>query len=413
MAPEIDEAQDMEMVGYHDLNGRPAFKLALQRFGDRWILYTGHLWTSGWSVLDVTVPEAPQFVRFIPGPAGARTSQIQVAEGLMVTSLERPFYGETAMDPDIAGFLIWDVGSDPTDPRLVGHHRTGGHGCHRNFYSGGAHVYATVRSPVGFDGFILAVVDVSDPKDPTEVGKFWMPGQRLDAGAEDGPPVDYGLGLHGPAYVVGDRAYASWGNAGAAVLDVSDPASPRLISRIGLGALHGYLGCHSAVPYPDRQLMVINSECLFEGFDAPPQFVATVDLRDETKPTVMSVFPVPKPSPILSLPNYYHKGGRFGPHNQHHHQGHPDLYRPDDVLPITFFNAGLRLYSISDPYMPEEVGYFVPVAPTHRYGDRPATALVCHFEDVIVDRRGYIYSSDDNHGLFILRTPWLPIQEVG
>jgi hypothetical protein len=164
------------------------------------------------------------------------------------------------------------------------------------------------------------------------------------------------------------------------------------------------------VPYPDLQLMVINSECLFEGFDAPPQFVATVDLRDETKPTLMSVFPVPKPSPGLAYRNYYEKGGRFGPHNQHHHQGHPDLYRPTDCFPITFFNAGLRIYSIADPYMPDEAGSFVPATPTHRYGTRPATTLVCHFEDVLVDRRGYIYCSDDNHGLFILQSPLLPTQ---
>jgi hypothetical protein len=33
----------------------------------------------------------------------------------------------------------------------------------------------------------------------------------------------------------------------------------------------------------------------------------------------------------------------------------------------------------------------------------PATALVTQSEDVLVDARGYIYLSDKNQGLYILR----------
>jgi sugar lactone lactonase YvrE len=31
------------------------------------------------------------------------------------------------------------------------------------------------------------------------------------------------------------------------------------------------------------------------------------------------------------------------------------------------------------------------------------TSLVTQIEDVVVDRRGYIYCTDKNHGLFVLR----------
>ena len=50
---------------------------------------------------------------------------------------------------------------------------------------------------------------------------------------------------------------------------------------------------------------------------------------------------------------------------------------------------------------PKEIGYFVPADPLTRNGPKPSR-LVAQSEDVIVDRRGYIYLSDKNHGIHIL-----------
>ena len=82
-------AHNTEVLGYHDLNGKPAFKLAMQEVNGRWYLYLAHLWHRGWSILDVTDPTAPEFVAFIPGPENTWTIQIQVADGKMITGLER------------------------------------------------------------------------------------------------------------------------------------------------------------------------------------------------------------------------------------------------------------------------------------------------------------------------------------
>jgi len=49
----------------------------------------GHLWDRGWSIMDVTNPRDPQVVKFIPGPANTWTIQMDVAEGKMITALER------------------------------------------------------------------------------------------------------------------------------------------------------------------------------------------------------------------------------------------------------------------------------------------------------------------------------------
>ena len=43
-------AKNIDPIGYHDLNGKPAFKLAIQEVKNRWYLYVAHLWHRGWSV---------------------------------------------------------------------------------------------------------------------------------------------------------------------------------------------------------------------------------------------------------------------------------------------------------------------------------------------------------------------------
>jgi hypothetical protein len=50
----------------------------------------------------------------------------------------------------------------------------------------------------------------------------------------------------------------------------------------------------------------------------------------------------------------------------------------------------------------EEVGWFLPPAPTKRYGSLLYDKLVSQ-TDVLVDTRGNIYITDKNWGLFILR----------
>jgi hypothetical protein len=81
-------ARNLDAVGYHDLNGKPAFKLAMQEANDHWYLYLAHLWHRGWSVLNVTDPAAPRYCTYIPGAENSWTIQIQVADGKMIAGLE-------------------------------------------------------------------------------------------------------------------------------------------------------------------------------------------------------------------------------------------------------------------------------------------------------------------------------------
>jgi hypothetical protein len=408
------EKSSVSLVARHDLDEQPAFKLAMQEVDSRRYLYLAHFWDSGWSILDVTEPTDPELVNVIDGPTDTWTLQVQVADGLMITSLERPLKGwqpadGDALDPDgdpETGVYIWDV-SAPTEPELLSHHETGGEGTHRNFYAGGDHAYLCVN-PDEFNGHVLSIVDVSDPTDPEEVGQWWWPGQHED---EDGDPRDEFVFdvpgpidefyFHGPAYVVDDRAYLSYGRLGLVILDIADKTDPQLISQLDFGGLGSCLGTHSVVPIHGTDYLAVNSETIMEGDADSLNYTFLVDIADEEQPRVASSMPLPTPEDDLSHDNYHEKGGRFGPHNQHHYQGMDCLWKPTEYLYMTYFNAGLRIFDISDPLAPTEAGYFVPDDPTERIGSLPET-LVTQSEDVLVDDRGYMYVTHKNHGVFIL-----------
>lgn len=429
------EAHRVTPVGYHDLEDRPAFKIALDEVDGRWLLYLAHFWHQGWTIVDVTDPSDPEHVRFVEGPPNTTTKQIQVADGKMITALERPGKTDPTVgeptDPDQpyeTGAYIWDVETDPTDPTLLGHYETGGRGTHRNFYAGGDYAFMCA-SPEGYEedladtgtppakNFHLRIVDISDPTDPTEVSTWMAEGQHPDEPWED-PVNRY---FHGPAYVQGDRAHLAYGHIGIVTLDIADIDAPERLYAMRPGeGIGGWNGVHSFIPIPGTTLAAVNSEAILEGHPLeldggePLGYTYLVDITEEREPVwrgarhhgprIVSSMPLPHPEPDAPYDSYYDKPGRFGPHNQHHPRGEATRLQQSDYLVMTYFNAGLRIFDISDPAMPTEAGYYVPVDPEKRYGPRPRNELGTQVEDVVVDARGNIYCTDPNRGLMILET---------
>lgn len=397
-------ARGIELVSYTEAAGSPVFKLALQVVGERWYLYATHFWEPRISVLDVTDPAAIELVATIEGPSDTATWQVQVADGLLIQGMEHipvPWGGDPSRPGD-EGVRIFDV-SDTRSPRLLSHWRTGDNGVHRNHYTGGRYVHCAAHQP-GFDGNLYVILDIADPSRPVVAGRWFVPEQYTAAGASAGPRIS----LHGPAYVEGDRAYLPYGAAGLVILDISDVTRPRQISRLEIGAaFSSTIAMHTAIARPGRGLLLVNTEAIAERQQEPYNFAGIVDISDETKPRLVSLLPIPVPDDDAGYPNFSLRGGRFGPHNQHHPQnGDPNLFDSDDVLFLTWFNAGLRVYDISDEYLPREIASYLPEDPTERRGLLPRD-LVTQSEDVLVDARGYIYVSDKNHGLHVLTMPGL------
>jgi len=398
----VHEAKNVEVVAYHPAEGRPPFKFALQQAGDRWYLYCSHLWHCGWSVFDVTDPHRPDLLNWIEGPTNTWTIQVQAADRKLITGLEKiagghdeqaKKWGYDPARPWDEGILIWDI-ERPAKPRLLGRFRTGGVGTHRNFYSGGRYVHLAANM-AGCKGHLYVVVDIADPAQPKEVSRWWWKGQ---APGETEPTQG---SLHGPPYVVGERAWLSYGREGAVLLDISDIRAPRLVSRFSIGDFGSVLGVHTYMPLPGN-LAVLSTEAILEDGRDSANVVAILDVSDEARPRAVSILPVPAPSEQGPYRSYYAKGGKFGPHNLHMPHGHPCHASIGRLLHLTYFNAGLRIYDIADPCYPKEVGFFVAADPPARLGHLPSR-LVTQYEEVLVDARGFIYVSDKNYGLTILR----------
>jgi hypothetical protein len=128
-----------------------------------------------------------------------------------------------------------------------------------------------------------------------------------------------------------------------------------------------------------------------------------IDVKDPSKPRLMSLMPTPVPPKDAPYTDFCDKGGRFGPHNTNLEYHLPDVEKPENLVYATYFNAGLRIFDIEDPRLPTEAGYFIPPTPTKRIGPLPIGKLVNQTEDVLVDTRGNIYITDKQWGLFILR----------
>src|SRR5918996_3074781 len=365
--PEPLECKGFRVLGYHDLQGRPAFKLATQEVDGRRYIYTGHFWHRGWSILDVTDPAQPGYVAFVDGPENTWTLQVQVAAGLMVTALEGPGsgWGIAPGLPPEEGALIWDVRTDPTRPRQLGRFRTGGRGTHRNLWDGSLAVMTA--NMAGFVGNLPVFFDPSHPRRPREISRWWWPGQHQAAGEVP----EYAKYLHGPASIRGTRAYLPYGRVGLVVLDISDIRRPELVDRLSFGDLGGPVGAHSAVPLGDRGLILVNSEAHAEDGTDPLNYAFVVEERGDSY-RIVSALPMPQPSRGLPYQRYHDKGGRYGPHNQHHFQGHPAHLELTQTALLTYFNAGLRAYDLTDPRVPTEVGYFVPGDPVQRRGPKPS-----------------------------------------
>ena len=75
----------MEPVGYTDVGGRKgAFKMAIKKANGRWYMYLSHLWHYGWSIVDVTDPRDPKFIKHIPGANNTWNIQVTLHDNLML-----------------------------------------------------------------------------------------------------------------------------------------------------------------------------------------------------------------------------------------------------------------------------------------------------------------------------------------
>ena len=409
--PTSDYARNMRIVGYSDQGGRSD---GVQVMVHRGLAYVGHMFSKGFSVIDVRDPRAPRAVNYLAAPPNTWNIHLQTHDDLLLVINARDMFAAAEFADEkayykgqlgkvvgtaekkstarnwTAGMAVYDI-SDGAKPKQIGFMPVDGGGIHRVWYTGGRWAYASALLD-GFTDYIFITIDMSDPAKPREAGRWWIPGMNTAAGETISWAPTARFGLH-HAIISGDTAYAAWRDAGIVVIDVSDRSKPKLIShRDGAPPFGG--GTHNCLPLPDRDLLVVLDEAVLDHQEDGVKNIWVMDNRDKAKPSIISSFPQPAES------DYKSKGGHFGPHNLH--ENRPGTFVSSSLIFSTWQNAGVRVHDISDANAPKERGAWVPPAPERMMDHRPNRAQVIQSADVFVDNDGLVYSTDYNGGLYIL-----------
>jgi hypothetical protein len=186
------------------------------------------------------------------------------------------------------------------------------------------------------------------------------------------------------------------------ILDISDITKPKFCSSQTRFQPGHRFDVHTVSPALDRKLVYVNSESVISDCKGPLDHVTVVDISNVQKPFPVSRFPVPVPPPGLPYKNFCDKGGRFGPHHMNQLQYNPNVQKQGNLVYLTWFNAGLRVYDVTDKRLPREVGYFMAGLPEKI--SIPSYGNYVRMEDVFVDNRGFIYvTGGAQQGIYILR----------
>jgi hypothetical protein len=436
------EAMNMRLVGYNDLQARSAYQPVIQKQGDRYIAYVGHhggtqaipkplnpmsgqAEFNGTSIIDVTDPANPKYLKHIPGTEGlgeqGGAQMVRVCAGKDLPKgdpnkfyLLRVFGGQA--------HEVWDV-TDAANPVLISRPVTGLRDTHKSWWECDTGIAYLVSGPPGWRVKRMAqIFDLSGPAKPVFIRDFGLPGQ--EPGATGAIPAD----MHGPISTgpSGNRVYFGYGTDKGGVLQIVDrdkllhgpkePTAANLrypeISKLELSAWNG---AHTTFPMlgmpiaefakdkdgSKRDIVMIVNEQIRNECEEARQMVWFADVTLEKTPTIISTFMVPEASG-----HFCDRGGRFGSHSSN--ESMAAVYYKKIAM-ITYFNAGIRAIDVRNPYQPKEIAYYIPAiteATDQRcipVDGKDRCKVAIQTNNVETDDRGYIYIVDRaNTGMHIL-----------
>jgi len=431
----------MRLVGMSDLQARSAYQPTIQHQGNRWIAYIGHhggtddvpapvnpltgkAESNGTSIVDVTDPTNPKFLRHIPGLPGkyedGGAQMVRVCEGKTLPKGDRAAvymlrtFGSQAHE-------IWNV-ADPTNPLLLTR-IDGLQDTHKSWWECDTGIAFLVSGAPGWrTRRMTQVYDLSDPAHPVKIRDFGLPGQ--EPGATGAVPTE----VHGPISTgpKGNRVYFGYGTNKGGVMQIVDrekllngPKEPTpdnlRAPEISRMLMSSWNGAHTTFPMlqmpiaefakdkdgSKRDIVMIVDEAILNECLEARQMVWFADVSIENRPMMISNYTVSEASGA-----FCQRGGRFGAHSSN--ESMASVFY-EKMAFISFFNAGVRALDVRDPYHPKEVGYFIPAitAATDKRCVKVAGKDRCRVaiqtNNVETDDRGYIYIVDRaNTGLHIL-----------
>jgi hypothetical protein len=436
------EAQNMRLVGYNDLQARSAYQPTVHKQGERYIAYIGHhggtpdvpkpinkltgqAEFNGTSIIDVTDPANPKYLKHIPGlegtyeDGGAQMVRVCDGKGLAKADASKTYmlrvFGGRAHE-------IWDT-TDPANPALVS--RIGGDlkDTHKNWWECDTGIAYLVSGAAGWrTRRMTQIYDLSDPAKPVHIRDFGIPGQEPGTAGEVPTELHGGIST-GPQ---GNRVYFGYGTNKGGILQILDrkkllegPKEPTpenlrdpVIAQFQMSPL---VGAHTVYPLgkikipefsgdkfgAERDMIMIVDESLVNecGTGETRQMVWFVDATVEKYPMVVSNFTPP-------AGNFCERGGRFGAHSSN--ESMAPVFRGKLAF-ITWFNAGVRAIDIRNPYRPREAGFFIPSITEAtdkrcvKVDGKDQCKIAIQSNNIETDDRGYIYVVDRaNTGMHIL-----------
>jgi hypothetical protein len=467
-----------EWLGHNDLQGRTTYQTTVHTQGRSVIAYAGHfagtmlnpmtgkVEENGTSIVDVTDPRHPKYLKhLIADKGGARMAKL--CDG---NDLPHGIKGHTYLlrENGAVSHEVWDV-TVPADPTLVSTPVTGQDVTHRNWWdctTGIAYIVAGSTKEKGGDGWNpnsspnqhLKIFDLSDPANPIYIMDFGYPGQNpgstfvmpgTETTTKTVPP-----GVHGPIVVTTfkgqaiNRLYMPYGVGSDGIIQINDltkvlphpygsgvyanvkkPTDAELLQgQIGVVYMPGAEGGHSAMPlygiklkqYQNftnnnvRDILAVSSEETDNRCTGSPHLMYLLDITNkigqggstsaEQHPWPISTVTV---DDFSGRPNFCSRGTRFGVHSPAENFEDPSYAR---LLTSAWFDAGIRVHDIRDPYHPAEVAHFI--APVNHFTQPSSavingvkvTALDVSCDNTDVDNRGLRYCGDRvGGGLDIVR----------
>ena len=426
---------------------------------------TGVMEINGTSIVDVTDPRHPKYLKhLIADKGGARMAKL--CEGSV---LPHGLPGHTYLlrENGAVSHEVWDT-TEPATPVFVKTIVSGLDVTHRNWWdcsTGIAYIVggATKSTDANPDGWNtksspnqhLKIYDLSDPTNPKYIMDFGYPGQNpgstfvMPGTTNVVPP-----GVHGPIVVTTfrgkavNRLYMPYGVGSDGIVQINDltkvlpppygtgvyanPAKPTdaelLQGQIGVVYMPGVEGGHSAMPLYNiplkqyknftnnnvRDILAVSSEETDNRCTGSPHLMYLLDIT-QTVGQGGSTSAEQHPWPISTVtvddfsarPNFCSRGTRFGVHSPAENFDEPTYAR---LLTSAWFDAGIRVHDIRDPYHPKEIAHFI--APVNEF-TQPSSAVIngvtytsldVSCDNTDVDNRGLRYCGDRvGGGLDIVR----------
>ncbi len=458
---------DMRLVGFDNLQARSAYQPIVQQQGRRFIAYIGHHGghgvnpmtgkdePNGTSIVDITDPARPLYLKHLPGQSGVgEAGGAQMVRACSGDQLPKGIKGHTYLLRTLgtAGHEVWDV-TVPENPTLVSTPVSGLSDTHKSWWecdTGIAYLVSDGR-PQGWKvSRMTKVYDLSNPANPVFIRNFGLDGQQPGSTISPVPvnlhgPISLGPngipGNDGVTRVGKNRIYFGYGTSSVGILQIVDrdkllndatlgplvadapglsprirPSSAQLLfPQTGRMDLFPSAGAHTTfpvldMPVPDfsdnsrgavRDFVVITNESTSNQCQENRQLMYITDVSSEAKPFNVSNYQVPE-----SSGDFCNRGGRFGAHSSHENMT-PIYYRR--IMFEAWFNAGVRAVDIRDPFNPVEIAFYIP-ATTPDTDERCVTIggvetckIAIQTNNVDVDDRGYIVIVDRaNTGMHIL-----------